>query len=70
MYLTTLCKGRWARDEDTSAQWLALAGVTAEFVSLPDYSANVTVEDAITHVFGQDPGYVDDAATGKPALLS
>ena len=50
-------------------QWLALAGVASEFASLPDCPADVTVEDAITHILGQDPVYVDDMTTGKPALF-
>ena len=29
----------------------------------------VTVQDAVTHVLCQDAGYVDDMATGKPALF-
>ena len=53
----------------TSVQRLALAGVASEFASLPDCPADVTVEDAITHVLGQDHGYVDDTTTGKPALF-
>ena len=51
----------------TSVQRLALAGVASEFASLPDCPADVTVEDAITHVLGH--GYVDDTTTGKPALF-
>ena len=47
---------------------LALAVVAAEFDSLPDCPVGVTVQDAVTHVLGQDPGHVDDMATKKPAL--
>ena len=53
----------------TSVQRLALAGVAPEFASLPDCPTDVTVEDAITRVLGQDPDYVDDTTTGKPALF-
>ena len=52
----------------TSVQRLALAGVAPEFASLPDCPTDVTVEDAITRVLGQDPDYVDD--TTQENLLS
>ena len=53
----------------TSVQRLALAGVASEFATLPDCPADVTVEDAITRVLGQDPDYVDDTTAGKPCFL-
>ena len=62
-------RGRAPRGVPTSAQRLALAGVASEFASLPDCPADVTVEDAVAHVLGQDLGYVDDTATGKPCSL-
>ena len=50
-------------------QRLAFAGVASEFSSLPEFPVGVTVQDAVTHVLGQHPGYVDDMASGKPALF-
>ena len=57
------------RGTPTTVQRLALVGVTSEFASLPACPVGVTVQDAVTHFLGEDPGYVDDIATGKPALF-
>ena len=40
-----------------------------EFASLPSCPVGVTVQDAVTHVLGQDPGYVNNTATRKAALF-
>ena len=48
------------RGTPTSANRLELAGVAP---------VGVTVQDAVIHVLGQDPGFVDDMATGKLALF-
>ena len=62
-------RGLPLRGTPTSVQRLALAGVASEFSSLPGSPVWVTVQDAVTCVLGQDPGYVDDMATGKLALF-
>ena len=43
--------------------------MASEFSSLPECLADVTVQDAVTHVLGQEHGDVDDMATGKLASL-
>ena len=62
-------RGLPPRGSPTAVQRLALVGVTAEFASLPNCHVGVTVQDAVTHVLGQDPGYVDDMGTGKLSLF-
>ena len=64
------CRLFCARPTPTAIQRLALAGVASEFSSLPKCLAGVTVQDAVTHVLGQEPVYDDDKATRKPALLA
>ena len=62
-------RGLPLRGTPTLVQRLALVGVTSEFASLPNCPVGVTVQDAVTHVLGQDPGFVDDMATGKLVLF-
>ena len=76
--MADLCGGRNQRagEQRVTTPWnsyfgtvAALAGVASEFSSLPGSPVWVTVQDAVTCVLGQDPGYVDDMATGKLALF-
>ena len=62
-------RGLPLRGTPIAVQRLTLASVALEFSSLPNCPAGVTVQDAVTHVLGREPGYVDDMATGKPALF-
>ena len=66
---TGWAQGSPRRGTPTLVQRLALVRChLSKFASLPCRPVGVTVQDAVTHVLGQDAGYVDDIATGKPAL--
>lgn len=45
-------------------QRLALNGLAQDFAGIPECPPNVTVRRALQVVLGQDPGYVDDMASG------